>query len=169
MDQKKQGTMNQKQGRQDKLIQQERHDTYREKQKWPEPTVCTECRAVFLGGRWVWDEPADNANAIVCPACQRINDKYPAGYLEIKGGFFGTHQEEMLNLIHNVEALEKGERPMERLMAITPEDEQTLVTTTGVHVARRIGEALNRAYQGDLDFTYGDGDKIIRLTWSREE
>lgn len=163
-----QGRMNLKQGRQDKLIQEERHDTYREKQKWPEPTICSECNAVFIEGRWTWNEPADNANAIVCPACQRIKDGFPAGYLEIKGGFFGSHQEEMLNLIHNTEALEKGERPMERLMAITTEEDQTLITTTGIHLARRLGEALKRAYQGDLDFVYGDGEKIIRMTWVRE-
>jgi hypothetical protein len=37
---------------------------------------------------------------------------------------------------------------------------------TGIHLARRIGEALKHAYQGDLDFTYGDGEKGIRMTGS---
>jgi len=164
----KQGRMNLKQGRQDKLIQEERHDTYKEQEKWPEPTICSECSAVFIGGRWAWEERADNAHAIICPACQRIKDVFPAGYLEIKGAFFGSHREEMLNLIHNLEALEKGEHPMERLMAITTEEDHTLITTTGIHLARRIGEALKHAYQGDLEFAYGDDEKIIRLTWIRD-
>jgi hypothetical protein len=164
----KQGRLNLKQGRQDKLIQEERHDTYKEQEKWPEPTVCSECNAVFLEGRWAWNEPAAKANAIVCPACQRIKDGFPAGYLEIKGAFFGSHREELLNLVNNLEAQEKGEHPMERLMAISTEADQTLITTTGIHLARRIGEALQHAYQGDLTFAYGDGEKIIRMTWIRE-
>ncbi|MCG2745530.1 MAG: ATPase [Desulfobacteraceae bacterium] len=167
MSQKKQGSMDQKQGRQDKLIQEERHDTYKEQEKWPEPTVCSECSAVFLDGRWAWMESADNAHAIVCPACQRIKDGFPAGYLEIKGAFYCSHDEEILNLIHNVEAQEKGEHPMERLMAITTVEDHTLITTTGIHLARRIGEALKHAYQGDLEFAYGDAEKIIRLSWVR--
>ena len=160
--------MNQKQGRQDKLIQDERKDTYQERQKWPEPTECSECGAVFLEGRWAWWEPADKAHIIVCPACQRIKDGFPAGHLEIKGAFFNSHRRELLNLIHNLEAQEKGEHPMERLMAITTKEDHALITTTGIHLARRIGEALKHAYQGDLDFTYGDGEKSIRMTWSRE-
>lgn len=164
----KQGSMNQKQGRQDKLIQEERHDTYKEQEKWPEPTVCSGCGAVFIEGRWAWWEPADKAHIIVCPACRRIKDGFPAGYLEIKGGFFDSHRKELLGLIHNLEAQEKGEHPMERLMAITTEKDHALITTTGIHLARRIGEALKHAYQGDLDFTYGDGEKSIRMTWVRE-
>lgn len=164
----KQGSMNMKQGRQDKLIQEERKDTYQERQKWPEPTVCSECGAVFLDGRWSWWEPAAKAHTIVCPACQRIKDGIPAGYLEIKGAFFEGHRRELINMIHNIESQEKGEHPMERLMAFTTEKNHALLTTTGIHLARRIGEALKHAYEGDLDFTYGDGEKSIRMTWVRE-
>lgn len=164
----KQGTMNQKQGRQDKLIQEERIDAYKERGKWPEPTVCSECGAVFLEGRWAWWEPADKAHIIVCPACLRIKERFPAGYVEIKGAFFESHRKELLRLIHNLEAQEKGEHPMERLMAITTEKDHALITTTGIHLARRIGEALKHAYQGDLDLTYGDAEEIIRMTWTRE-
>jgi hypothetical protein len=73
----------------------------------------------------------------------------------------------MLNLIHNEEKDEKGERPLERIMEITEEEEQTLITTTGIHIARRIGEAVSRAYKGDLSFNYGDGEKSIRMSWDR--
>ncbi|MFA6284496.1 MAG: BCAM0308 family protein [Desulfurivibrionaceae bacterium] len=155
-------------GRRDRLIQEKRHDTYHEQRKLPEPTVCSECGAVFLEGRWAWWDPAVNAHAIVCPACQRIKDNFPAGTLEIRGGFFGTHREEINNLIHNLEDQEKKAHPMERLMAIAEEKDCTLVTTTGIHLARRIGESLKSAYQGELDFAYGDGEKSIRLTWLRD-
>ena len=155
-------------GRRDRLIHEKRHDAYQEWGKWPEATVCTECRALFQEGRWRWQETPDEANTTVCPACQRIADDYPAGRLEIRGAFFRAHRDELLNLIHNTEKQEKAERPMERIMTISDEEEHTLVTTTGIHLARRIGEALKHAYQGELDFTYGDAEKSIRLAWCRQ-
>ncbi len=154
-------------GRRDRLLKEKRHDTYKEDKKWPEPTACTECNSVYLEGRWTWYEPPVNANRVICPACQRIADDYPAGTLSLTGYFFGQHREEMLNLIHNEEKLEKGEHPLERIMKISEEGEHTLITTTGIHMARRIGEAISRAYQGDLSFTYGDGEKTIRVLWNR--
>lgn len=78
-----------------------------------------------------------------------------------------AHMKEILNLIRNAEKQEKGEQRMERLITILDEEEHTLITTTGIHLARRIGEALSHAYQGNLDFTYGDAEKSIRVTWSR--
>lgn len=153
--------------RRDRLIQQERHDTYQERGKWPEPTACSECGLVFMEGRWSWLKAAADANTVVCPACQRIRDKFPAGFIEIRGEFFDSHQEEINNLIRNLETQEKEEHPLERIMTISVETDHTLVTTTGIHLARRIGEALKHAYQGNLDFSYGDAEKSIRVVWSR--
>ena len=157
-----------KYGRRDRLVQEKRHDTYREGGKLPEPTVCSECSSVYIEGRWTWYEPSAKANKVVCPACQRIGDNYPAGTLEIRGSFFKQHEEEMRRLIRNEEKQEKGEHPLERIMEIREEGEHTLITTTGIHIARRIGEAISRAYQGEFSFTYGDGEKTIRVLWSRE-
>ena len=134
--------------RRDRLVKEKRHDTYQERKKYPEPTVCTGCGALFVDGRWSWLEAPEGAHAIVCPSCQRIADNMPTGYLTIKGPFFAQYRQEIFNLIHNTEKQEKGEHPMERLMALVDEEEHTLVTTTGIHLARRIGEALKHAYQG---------------------
>ncbi len=154
--------------RRDRLILEERHDTYQERGKWPEATACRECGAVFLEGRWSWRKATANAHTIVCPACQRIQDAFPAGHLELRGEFFVSHREEINNLIRNLETQEKEEHPMERIMAISTEGDHATVTTTGIHLARRIGEALKHAYQGELGFTYGDAEKSIRVAWCRE-
>ena len=53
-------------------------------------------------------------------------------------------------------------------MAIEAGQSQTLVTTTGIHVARRIGEALARAYKGDLSYQYAAAEKRIRVYWQRQ-
>ena len=74
----------------------------------------------------------------------------------------------MHNLIRNTEKQENGEHPLERIMTFAAEEEHFLVTTTGIHLARRIGEALKHAYQGNLDLTYGDGEQSIRVIWRRD-
>lgn len=38
--------------RRDRLIKEERHDVYKEKSKGPDPTLCSECGALFTSGRW---------------------------------------------------------------------------------------------------------------------
>ena len=152
-------------GRRDRLVKEKRHDTYRERKKRTEPTVCQVCKAVFVGGRWTWNAPPENAATETCPTCLRIADDFPAGYVEFKGDFFIQRREEIMNLVSNEEKMEKGEHPMERIMKIIPQADLTLITTTGVHIARRLGEAVCRAYQGNLSFTYGDNEKSIRVEW----
>ena len=118
--------------------------------------------------QWTWDAATPGAYTTICPACRRIADDLPAGYLEILGNFFRAHQEELRNLIRNIEEQEKSEYPLERIMALVDEADRVLVTTTGIHLARRIGEALAHAYQGELDFAYGDGEQSIRVVWRRD-
>lgn len=153
--------------RQDKLIKEKRHDVYRSKEKWPEPTLCGDCGALFTNGRWTWKESVDKANKATCPACRRISDRFPAGTIEMKGDFFDANRDEILNLVRNIEKQQMGEHPLERIMDVTNGQGRTLVTTTGIHIARRIGEALSRSYKGDFSFQYGDGEKTVRVFWQR--
>lgn len=155
-------------GRRDRLIKEKRHDTYQERNKWPEPTLCAECGALFINGRWSWQKAASaKTNKTICPACRRVADNYPAGCVEIKGLFFQEHREEVLSLILNVEKREKDERPLERIISIVGTKDRATVTTTGIHVARRIGEALARAYKGELSYQYADAAQSIRVYWER--
>ena len=70
-------------------------------------------------------------------------------------------------MINNIEKQEKDQYPLERIMSITDEKGHTQVTTTGIHIARRIGEALSKAYKGDLSYQYADAEKRIRVYWQR--
>jgi hypothetical protein len=155
-------------GRKDRLIKEKRHDVYQERHKWPEPTECAKCGALFKNGRWSWAAPPlGKANKAICPACRRVIDNYPAGYVDIKGAFFEEHRDEILNLMLNVEKQEKDEHPLERIISVVEAKDHTSVTTTGIHLARRIGEALGRAYNGDLSFQYADAEARIRVAWQR--
>jgi len=58
-------------------------------------------------------------------------------------------------------------RPLERIIEIKEEDGKIVVTTTYEHLARRIGEAVHRAYKGDLIIQYPEGWKYARVHWVR--
>ncbi|HEU4853915.1 MAG TPA: BCAM0308 family protein [Nitrosospira sp.] len=153
--------------RHDKLFKERIHDPYRARHKLPEPTVCPQCGALFHEGRWQWGEPPAGAHQETCAACQRINDNFPAGFVTLNGEFFAAHREEIMHVVHNVEKRERSEHPFNRIMAIKEKDGGTLVTTTDIHLARGIGEAINDAYQGDLEFHYNPDEYLLRVHWTR--
>lgn len=153
--------------RHDRLLQEAVHDTYKARGKLPEPTTCPDCGAVFHGGRWQWLEKPASAHQESCPACHRMRDRFPAGYVSLAGEFLATHEQEILQLIRHREAQEKSAHPLQRIMAIEKTDGGTTITTTDIHLARGIGEALHHAYQGELEFHYNPEQNLLRVRWSR--
>ena len=152
----------------DRLMRERIHDPYKTRLKLKDPTLCTQCGAVYSTGRWRWAEPPDRADEALCQACHRINDDYPAGTLTLSGDFLDKHRDEIFRLARHQEELEKGEHPLNRIMAISDEDGATVITTTDIHLPRRIGEALYDAYKGQLDFQYVEDAYSIRVTWRRD-
>jgi NMD protein affecting ribosome stability and mRNA decay len=153
--------------RRDKLMFENVQDTYKLRAKLPEPTRCPQCGAVFHEGRWQWLTPPPSAHEETCPACHRIHDHYPAGFVTLGGDYFAEHREEILSLVRNQEARERAEHPFKRIMKIENQAGGVLVTTTDIHLARGIGDALHHAYQGELDFHYNKEDSLLRVSWTR--
>lgn len=143
------------------------HDPYQQRLKLSEPAVCSDCGAVYHQGRWQWIAPPAQAAKARCSACERIHDNMPAGYVSIRGEFAKEHRDELLKLIHHLEEREKTEHPLQRIMAIDMQDDIVTITTTDIHLARGIGEALHHAYQGELDFHHEKGDYHLRVRWER--
>lgn len=156
------------QRRSDRLLHERGHDPYHPQQKLPEPTLCPQCEAVFHEGRWHWAPRPVPSHEALCPACRRINDDYPAGVLTIGGAFARQHADEILGLVRHQEEAEKGEHPLHRIMAVEQGDDAIVVSTTDIHLPRRIGEALQHAYRGELAFHYDEEGYFIRVTWSRD-
>ena len=67
--------------RHDGIFQERVHDAYKAKGKLLEPSVCSQCGAVFHKGRWQWQQVPEDAHRAICPACHRIHDHFPAGFL----------------------------------------------------------------------------------------
>jgi len=103
----------------------------------------------------------------MCPACHRIHDRFPAGYVKLEGEFLAQHRVELLNLVRHVEQREKAGHPLQRIMNITDEDGVVLVTTTDIHLAHGIGEAVRHAYQGHLESHYNPEENLLRVHWKR--
>lgn len=153
--------------RTDRLIHEHVHDPYRTRKKSGEPAFCPQCDAVYDKGRWVWGTRPAGAQTESCPACSRTGDNQPAGILKLSGDFLSDHNDEIIGLARNEEEKEKGQHPLHRIMSIEEKEEGTVVTTTDIHLPRRIGEALHHAYGGNLDFHYEEETYFIRVNWSR--
>lgn len=153
--------------RRDRTVQEYQHDTYKQRGKLKEPTVCPECSAVFHKGRWTWGPMPIRAEEVTCPACHRMRDKYPKGFVTIKGAFKDEQQEQVIGVVKNTEEKEKKEHPLSRIMAIDPQRVGLVISTTDTHLPRRIGEALKHAYQGELALHYDKDEDFVRVTWTR--
>lgn len=143
------------------------HDSYKSKHKLPEPTRCPQCNAVYHDGRWQWLPAPAGAHDELCPACHRIHDHFPAGYVTLKGSFFSAHREDILHLARNREQHEKAEHPLERIMTVEDADGGVVITTTDTHLARDIGEAVHSAYKGELEYHYNKEENLLRVLWTR--
>jgi hypothetical protein len=161
---------NPKPQRKDRLIHERVHDPYKTKHKLPEPTVCPVCNAVFHDGRWQWAEswPVD-APKEMCQACHRTKDNYPAGVVTLTGEFLYAHKAEILNLARHHEKKENTEHPLHRIMKIEEHPDAVIVSTTDIHLPRRIGEALHHAYKGELGVHYDEEGYFVRVNWNREK
>jgi NMD protein affecting ribosome stability and mRNA decay len=147
---------------------QQLNDPYYQTEKPPEPTQCPKCHSVFTGGRWTWETAPKEAHAETCPACRRIEDRFPAGYILIKGEFFNEHREDIINLVKARENRQKAERPLQRIMGMDETRDGFEITTTDSHLARGIAEALHDAYKGDLKVKYSRDENLVRAVWKRE-
>jgi hypothetical protein len=153
--------------RRQRILEELVHDTYKMAKKLPEPARCGDCGAVWHRGRWTWGAPPAGAHVTRCPACKRIRDRFPAGYVTLTGPFLEAHRDEIVARVRHCEAAEKVDHPLQRIMNIEPAAGGLLVTTTDAHLARGIGEALRKAYRGRMEFHYNKADKLLRVRWTR--
>jgi hypothetical protein len=111
---------------------------------------------------------ASVASSTRCPACQRLRDNDPAGYVRVQGPFFTAHRDELLELIDRVTQTAAATHPLDRLMSLEelPEGGVAL-RTTDVHLAQCIGHSLQRTYPGELRFLRSQDGQILRVRWRR--
>jgi hypothetical protein len=52
-------------------------------------------------------------------------------------------------------------------MGIENKESVVTVTTTDVHLARRMGDALHAAFDGELVIKYSPDEFLVRVNWTR--
>lgn len=154
--------------RQDRCLKEPVRNPYDTSLELSQPAVCPMCHAVFFRGRWHWREswPADARNHD-CEACRRVQDQHPAGVITLEGDFLEAHRAGILQLIQNLEIMEKAAHPLNRIMQILEYPDFIAVVTTDIHLPRRIGEALRRFFKGNLILDYEQETHFVRVLWSR--
>lgn len=149
-----------------RMVQPKQHDPYARRKKAANAQVCDQCGVVFHAGRWYWGAPPlTDVKDGLCPACERIRDRYPAGTIRLPEAFM-AQRDEVLGMIKNAEEAEKAEHALERLMDIEDgPDGGLVVTTTGIHLARAIANKLDRRFHRKARIRYVEEQALIHVDW----
>jgi len=152
-------------------------DPYILDEQLAENSVCKRCGDVYMAGRWYNPDqlptkpehaPSGEPHMVICPACRKYSDKLPGGVLRLSGKFLSEHKEEIMNLIRNEATKAQSINPLERVISVTSSDDALEVTTTNEKLAQRIGRALYKAYDGEIEYKWSEDTKLARVNWHRE-
>ena len=154
---------------------QDSHDPYWNKAQPKDPSYCKKCLAIYHNKHWCFDtdklkglKANSKSHEVVCPACQKIEDHFVSGTVRLTGDFLHGHREEIVNLVKNEEQRAMGMNPLERIIEISNQGREMEVTTPHEKLAQRIGKSLHRAFSGKVAYRWSRGEKMARVTWSRD-
>jgi len=140
-----------------------------------EVSFCKKCGIVYRQKRWIMD-PAElervqadpSAGKIICPACQRMRDEVPGGFLTLTGDYLGKHEVEILELIKNTEAKSRTKNPLGRIMEIRQEGGVLTILTTEDKLAQKLGRDVYKAHSGELNYQWSHMENYVRVDWKRD-
>jgi len=152
-----------------------RHNTLRSP---PEPAICELCDAIYQHKRWhfagvgegkalpqSWKE----VHRTVCPACHQEATGEPRGFVYITGAFLEGHHDEIVWLLFNEAERASEDNPLSRVLVMEEKDKDWIsVSTTNEHLAQRLGHALNKAYGGEVHYSFSHENKLARVSWHRD-
>jgi hypothetical protein len=141
-------------------------DPYQPRQKLHEGTACPQCGAVYHDGRWQWVARTPHGSEALCAACRRINDNFPAGVVTLHGDFAKEHKGELIHLARHQEEAEKEEHALNRIISIKEDGGGIVINTTDIHLPRRIGEAVKRAFHGKIEVSFEEDGYFVRVDWA---
>ena len=152
-------------------------DPYLTATDYKDMSVCRVCHDIYHNKRWIHDEalydrlvrnPA-GVNFTVCPSCKKIENHYYEGVVELSGDFLFEHKDEILHLIRNTENRADYINPQEKIENLEIDDANKLIrlTTTSEDLAQRIGKNIESAYDGNLQLSFSEDDRLVRVYWSR--
>ncbi len=143
---------------------------FQKSEKYPSNTRCPKCDLLYQDGVWKRGAFANGQEQHwkLCPACLQIRGGQVGGIVQFSGSFAGSHRQELLNRIRNVERQTQEERPLERIMSLKENKEGITVSATTEHLVARIGKSIQRDFGGELDLRYAPEDKFAIAHWHRD-
>lgn len=148
-------------------------DPYLPKEGPHDMALCKKCNAVYHNKRWAVNEGLQKKKEknkqtlfVLCPACQKIRNKYAEGFVTLKGDYLKEHKQDILNLIKNEEERAMELNPLQKIIALKDRGNIIDITTTHEKLAQRIGKKVHKACQGELEIKWTK-DKITRVVWQR--
>lgn len=148
-------------------------DPYLPKEGPHDMAACKKCHAIYHKKRWSLDEALYKKRGnhkktliVLCPACQKIRDKYAEGFVTLKGDYLKEHKRDILNLIKNEEERAMGSNPLQRISEIKDNGKSVNITTTHEKLAQRIGKKIHSAFKGNLEIKWTE-DRVTRVVWER--
>ena len=136
---------------------------HRGKRASEEPAVCGLCGAFYFKRRWIAAgaehgvevEHSGPAKLTTCPACIQIQGGAPSGYVYVEGSFFATHRDEVEHLLRNEAGRAAEDNPLARIILWKQNREGKLtLSTTTEHLAQRLGHALEKAFDGKVEYDF---------------
>jgi hypothetical protein len=98
----------------------------------------------------------------------RNPDIEEGGTIKITGTFIVDHEADILNLIKHEGKLAVERNNNIRISKVEKTGNGILVETTSHNLAMRIGKALHRAYKGEFQFKFREGEKFVEVDWKRD-
>jgi hypothetical protein len=93
----------------------------------------------------------------------------PSGYVYLEGAFLKAHRDDIERLLRNEAERAAEDNPLARIMLWKENGGGKLtLSTTTEHLAQRLGHALEKAFDGTVEYDFSHENKLARVTWQRD-
>ena len=133
----------------------------------PGPGMCRKCGSLLYQGGWRTRDSTVESNDYNCPACASTHDRPPAGHAHLRGTFLHNNRRQIIDLARHVESREMHEAPMKKILSILDTGDELQIATADMHLAWSIGDAIQHAWQGKLDYSYSLANNTLQVNWQR--
>ena len=128
---------------------------------------CPKCGVILKGGVWQWGNQTPLiCKQALCPACQQIKEKKPAGFLTIKGSYFQENRSTIMSFISRQIEEQLTQKPLSRLMSLEElSKEMVILSFTDSELPRFLAEAIAQQFDALVDSSQTNRHGIVRVLW----
>src|SRR5574341_416832 len=109
---------------------------------------CSGCGAFHYRRHWTLNPPGGfstqiHTHPVFCPACRKIQDRFPGGELTLHG-VEAEDRGEIARILRNEEERARQKNPLERIMRVDAANGGWRVETTTEKLAQRLGRSIKK-------------------------